>query len=458
MRLLIVGGSVSGLVTALLAARRGHEVVVVDRDPSPRPSTADAAWEEWHHPGVPQFRQLHGYQALAHRLLAEHAPAVFDALHVGGAQDVVIANGVGGDAVIQFRSRRATFEFVLRQAALAAPGVRLLQGVGVTGLVFEDTAGGVARAVGVRTESGDQLFGDLVVDASGRNSALPAWISEGGGRPARCESVQTGQVYFTRWYRLVEDQVIGRPSIRADLDFATCMVMPADRGWFSVTFFGPAGDRDLRRVLLRPDGFDRAAQLVMGADTWVDIAAAQPVSDVMFMGHLANQLRSLRDEKGPVVTGVVALGDAAACTNPTWGRGVALAIQHAVELVELLGEDHDDAFRFAAAFAEVTKTTLGPWYHDTVALDIDVNARWSQANGEHAAMASSGLPFTHRRVLAAARADALLLDRYTRYRNLLCPPASFWLDPEVRERVAAHPYGDEPASPTRLELLGASNR
>ena len=45
MQVLVVGGGVSGLGSALVLARQGHSVTVVERDDTPMPESADAAFE-----------------------------------------------------------------------------------------------------------------------------------------------------------------------------------------------------------------------------------------------------------------------------------------------------------------------------------------------------------------------------------------------------------------------------
>ena len=44
MHVVVVGGGVSGLGSALVLARQGHDVTVVERDDTPMPTTADEAF------------------------------------------------------------------------------------------------------------------------------------------------------------------------------------------------------------------------------------------------------------------------------------------------------------------------------------------------------------------------------------------------------------------------------
>ena len=43
---IICGGSVIGLATAMMLARDGHEVTVLERDGTP-PAPAGQAWQDW---------------------------------------------------------------------------------------------------------------------------------------------------------------------------------------------------------------------------------------------------------------------------------------------------------------------------------------------------------------------------------------------------------------------------
>src|ERR1700741_2750837 len=56
--ILVLGAGLCGLSTAMLLARDGHEVTVLERDPA-EPPPAGQAWEAWQRPGVNQFRLPH---------------------------------------------------------------------------------------------------------------------------------------------------------------------------------------------------------------------------------------------------------------------------------------------------------------------------------------------------------------------------------------------------------------
>ena len=102
------------------------------------------------------------------------------------------------------------------------------------------------------------------------------------------------------------------------------------------------------------------------------------------MAGIEDRYRRLAIDGQPVATGVVAVGDAWACTNPSLGRGAALALMHARLLRDLLREtdpaDHD---KFARRFDELTAEAAEPlyratlWYdrHRLAEIDADIAGR-----------------------------------------------------------------------------------
>jgi glycine/D-amino acid oxidase-like deaminating enzyme len=55
----VVGGGVVGLGTAMLLAEDGHQVTLLERDPAPPPDGSETAWDTWERRGVNQFRLPH---------------------------------------------------------------------------------------------------------------------------------------------------------------------------------------------------------------------------------------------------------------------------------------------------------------------------------------------------------------------------------------------------------------
>ncbi|MFC4950284.1 FAD-dependent oxidoreductase [Pseudonocardia sp. GCM10023141] len=425
-RIVVAGGSLAGLVVALFAARSGREVVVLEGDDRPVPAAPEDVWQGWRRRGVPQFRQLHGTQALGWSILAARAPDVLAELGAVGAcaAQLLTLPGPVAAELVQLRCRRPILEWVLRRTVLAEPGIEFRPGTEVTGLRL----GGRSRprVSGVITTSGE-LAAQLVIDATGRRSRIGEWCVHAGASAPQTRTVETGQAYFTRWFRRSTPFTATDPMLRVELAFATLLLCPADADWFSATFFAPVGDRALRRLLMDSDGFRAAVASVPSAAAWLE--DARPVGTVQFMGGLANQLRhTAPDGRSPV--GLLAVGDSAVCTNPTWGRGGALAMASAAALVDAMTA-FDNPSAVTRAHTVWTTQHHEPWFYDTLLLDAETNAAWAgRPPSPHL-----DRPFRHAAAALVARTDAGVGVAYMRYRNLIDPPEAFWGDTEIADRV-----------------------
>ena len=80
---LIIGGGLTGLATALFLARRGHTATILERDADEPPVDPLGAFDGWRRSGVAQRRQSHNFLARASKVLSAEAPDVVDALIAG---------------------------------------------------------------------------------------------------------------------------------------------------------------------------------------------------------------------------------------------------------------------------------------------------------------------------------------------------------------------------------------
>src|SRR3954452_23554149 len=156
MRIAIIGAGPAGLLVGVALARRGHDVLAVDRDPGP-PQEG-----HWARRGVMQFHHAHAFRPQVGMVLEREWPEAHAAWRAAGAEPVTFQ--MPGSATVRggYRSRRDTFERTLRGTAPAVAGLTLRQGH--VDRVLTD--GGRARGLVV---DGAELDADLVIDASGRS-------------------------------------------------------------------------------------------------------------------------------------------------------------------------------------------------------------------------------------------------------------------------------------------------
>jgi len=464
----VVGAGVAGLGSALALARAGHRVTVVERDAVPPADSPDAAFEHWRRRGAPQTRHSHAFLARLRNVLRDRFPDVLADLLDAGVTEIdftrhpppalhPLEREPGDEDLVGLACRRTTFEWVLRRSALAADGVTFVPGE-VTGLVAGDVAGGIPHVAGVALAGGAVLPADLVVDAGGRRSALPRWLTDIGADPVPESEEDTGIVYSSRFYRVEGGyDAAAHGLVVGDLGYLKYAVFPGDNGTLSITYGVHADDADVRR-LLRPGPFTALAAELPATRPWVEPGRCEPLTGVEVMGGLVNRRRRFTVDGRPLATGVHAVGDASICTNPLYGRGCALALVHAVALADTLAGSGDPV-EAAVAFAEATRSTIGPWYGASVAQDRhDRRARSDDGDDDESGGVGVGSLMRHG-LLPAAGTDPLVWRAFIRTFNLLDPPDALMRDPEVVMRVMAawQSRGDRPPpprlGPDRAELL-----
>jgi 2-polyprenyl-6-methoxyphenol hydroxylase-like FAD-dependent oxidoreductase len=376
--IVVVGGGLVGHCTAMLLAADGHVVTVLERDPAPPPASPDAAWAAWTRRGVNQFHMIHYFLPRFREIMERELPEVAAALDADGALrfnplDAVPdeISGARRDGDVRFQSltgRRPMVEAAVERVAATTPGLSVRRGVAVRGLlVGERRASAVPHVVGVVTDDGTEHRADLVVDAAGRRSAMPTWISALGARPIDEERDDCGFVYFARHFRSADGSLppLFGPPLQAYESVST-LTLPADNGTWGVGLITSAHD-----TVMRPcRDVDRWTEVVSSFPLvahWID---AEPISEVAVMAGIEDRRRSYVVDGVPVVTGVAAVGDAWACTNPSLGRGASIGVMHAEALRDVVRRHPlDDADGFALAWYDDTRTRIEPFVRDTLHFD-----------------------------------------------------------------------------------------
>jgi len=90
----------------------------------------------------------------------------------------------GDGRFVTLTARRPVLEQALARVAERQAGLEVLRGVSVTGLISQPR-GTTPHITGVRLDSGEQIAAQLVVDATGRRSRLPQWLSAWAPGPSR---------------------------------------------------------------------------------------------------------------------------------------------------------------------------------------------------------------------------------------------------------------------------------
>jgi hypothetical protein len=130
---------------------------------------------------------------------------------------------------------------------------------------------------------------------------------------------------------------------------------------------GSAGDAPLR-ALRDVDCWNAVVGNLPLAAHWLE---GEPLEDgIQMMAKIEDRHRRFVIDGTPVATGVMAVADAWACTNPSLGRGISMGMVHALALRDTLHDaGGDDPAALAVAWGEATDASVEPWYRSTVAFD-----------------------------------------------------------------------------------------
>jgi 2-polyprenyl-6-methoxyphenol hydroxylase-like FAD-dependent oxidoreductase len=454
---IVLGGGLCGLTAAMMLARDGHRVTVLERDPDPVPADPEAAWERWRRDGVAQFRQAHYLQPLGRQVLDAELPDVREALAEAGAlrfdpltaMPPSVADRTprpGDERFVTWTGRRSTVEQAVGRAAETEPGVEIRRGVSASALETRRIDGRV-HVTAVRTGDGERLAADLVIDAMGRASKLPKLLAAAGGDRVHEQAGESGFLYYTRYFRGRMPELRG--PINCPVGSFSILTLPGDAGTWSITLYGSSRDTALK-ALRDPVRWNAVVRACPRQAHWLD---GEPITGMLSMGGILDRVRSLSGNGAGPAIGVLSLGDAWACVNPSTGRGMSFGLKHAALLRRVVREYGDRPVELVAAFAAATEAELAPWYQATVAAD---RARLAQID----ALRTGVTPTRPANPVAAALPAAMANDPDVFRAGLeiiacLALPQEVFARPGLAEKVLEN-TGDGPPpqwGPDRQELL-----
>ncbi|HVP85216.1 MAG TPA: hypothetical protein VMS78_10875 [Rhizomicrobium sp.] len=480
--ILVAGAGIAGLGVALAFGGTEHEVTLLDRDPEPPGDSLEDAFTSWERRGATQLRHSHGFLGRLTVLLRDRHPALLEELFANGVRALDFQFGIpphlrekykpqpGDEDLRILFSRRTTMELVLRRHVQQFANIRVVPDAGIHGILTRRD-GSALVAEGIKAEIDGKmqdLRGDIIVDASGRNTAFPDWL-RADGIEVREETAPTGILYFTRHYRLLdgaEEPLRDATPLAADLGYIKYGVFAADNRHFSITLATPEIESDLRTMIMRPEVFEAICATLPGTERWVEKTRAEPVSAIYSMGNLQSVWRHYLKDGEPQVLNFFAVGDAAVRTNPLYGRGCSAGVVHAHVLREVLDAEGDTRAR-AKIFERRTRETLRPFY-DAMARQDGVAIRRARherdANYKPGLRARMAKSFIEEGLVPALRGDLTVLRAFSRGFHMLDDPSHWLKRPEIlatilkfwrmsKAQKAAHGYYPPKLGPSRAEML-----
>lgn len=457
----VLGGSFAGLSAALMLAGDGHDVTVLERDVGPVPTDP----QDWERPAVPQFWQAHSMMALGRGVLARRLPDVLATLLACGAVEYPLDSYVPPTAagiadpellaeLVPLACRRTLYEWVLRTHALEHPGIDLRTGVDVTGLQWR--TGSAPHVTGIATRAYGGLSADVVLDATGRRTAVRRWVRE-AGVDINERDEDAALVCYTRFFRIHDPATMPR-MLRGNatvlfLDGFVAYAFLSDNGTVAVGLGRLPHDRALD-PLREPAAFDRAAAAVPHLAPWVDPDRVRPISGVAVMGGLRNSIRSPLTD-GPVVHGLHTIGDALAITNPALGRGMSLALTHAEIVTDGLRAEPVAGSAQSELIGRRLAATAEMHWRDAVRHDRGRANAWRATVGLPAGPVPPPTPVPMPVAGPAAMVDAEVWLRLMRVMHLVDPPGSVFDDPDLAAHIATLSLPELTPPACRSDVLAA---
>jgi 2-polyprenyl-6-methoxyphenol hydroxylase-like FAD-dependent oxidoreductase len=364
-------------------------------------------------------------------IMGEYFPDLFRTLARDGAipvgTDSIRWNQLGiwlasvrSPVKISFQSRPFLEQHV-REQLVARENVHVMDACEVSQLcVHNDRVTGVL----LRHRAGEQreelLSTDLVVDASGRGSRAPQWLSSLGYGHVQESSVKIDIGYATRIYRCPDQLptnwkallISGRPPG----DKRGGAIFPIQGGRWMVTLAGSLRDYP-------PDeetAFLEFARSLAQPHLYEAMKDAEPVTPIAVYKFSANRWRHY-ERMRRLPEGFIILGDAACSFNPIYGQGMSVAAVEAQTLDRCLREQEMSARnndmagftrRFQQAIARDIKT---PWL-----LSTSEDLRYPGIE-EKRSLSVRLLNRYMRRVIELAASDPQMAATLLRVRNLLKP-------------------------------------
>jgi len=443
-RAVVIGGSITGLITGRVLSDFFDSVTILERDTiEDHPAV---------HKSIPQGHQAHALLHGGQRALDSLYPQLTELLLYSGAVPVrpgidavvFLPNGkfysLVGEmkepcelADVIYAQSRGLLEHSIRQLTRAVRNLSFLSQVNVSELVY---ASGSVRGVKFRHQDNSnapELFdADLVVDAGGRGSHAPAWLRSIGFDEPQQTIIGSDFSYTGGKFRLrngdVSEKMLMVPGRAPDFPKAAIVARNEDGIWL-MSLGGRFGDFPPTD----DSGFLAFAKSLYTPVMYDFLANSERVSDLVAHRFPTSIQRHYeRLERFP--ERFLVIGDAICSFNPIYGQGMSSAALQAEALHQLLDQRAQDARGISGLahdfFSKAAEIIATPW-----ALAAGADLAFPQTQGERPSDAREGAAY-FAALQRLASEDLALVRLYTDVVGLLKPLSVLYEEP-LRSRVIA---------------------
>lgn len=362
----VIGASVAGLLAARALADCFERVTVLERETLPA--------EPEPRKGVPQGHHIHLLLRSGADAIETFYPGFFKELVQLGGVPVDFSTTEGSwfqhgvwkqrprEPLLVHSQTRPLLEQHLRTRLAAIPSVKIVEQCRTVGLELD---GDRSRVIGVlikRSGEGmpseaELMKSDLIVDASGRNSATPKWLESVGFAQPEETSVAVRIGYATRFY---EAPLRGWKALavypRAPVSTKSGVVFRVEGDRWIVTLMGCLGDYPP----IDEGGFLEFARQLDDSAVYDWLQTAMPLGPAVpyrYPSHLRRRYERLtRFPEGLLVS-----GDALCSFNPVYGQGMSVCALEALALRDCLLRETPGDPLWRAFFKAAARIIEGPW-------------------------------------------------------------------------------------------------
>ncbi|EKG37862.1 putative secreted protein [Pseudomonas syringae pv. avellanae str. ISPaVe013] len=361
----VIGGSVTGCLTAALLARRFERVTVVEK--------GDFYDETGPRQSLPQEHHVHLLLLRGKQIMERIYPGLLSALEQSGAQVADLGHDVKWYQRGRWKNRyrsgieahycsRRLIDNQLRRCLTTVPQVSILSGTRVTRIEFCG-AENLRQVSGVAIDDGSgerNLSCDLLVDASGRGTHMPSWLKDAGFGNVQHSVVKTELGYASRIYKRLPafaeqwQVLLVLPTAPAQRSMGVISPIEGDR-WMVTTggWFGHFPGKD-------PDEFLQALASLPVPDIHDVIREAEPLSEI-FTFKMPGSRRTHYDRLKHWPEGLLVVGDALSSMNPLYSQGMTIAALEADCIDERLDALLDKSLRCHQLQGLLCSVVDGAW-------------------------------------------------------------------------------------------------
>jgi len=429
-RVVVLGGSIAGMLAALPLSEAYREVILVDRDQLTEPEPARPAGVLPVRRAVPHAHQLQALLARGQRVLEGLFPGLTDELVSYGASIGDFNKNVrwyfDGRKIKQVETDmiavgpgRPLLENRIRARISALPNVVFREHTDILGIVASPDR---KRITGARVQAQipgaepEVIEADLVVDATGRGSRSPRWLTELGYPEVEVEHVKMGLAYSTANFHIdpgddllgedIASVPVGTPNLPRGAVYGRLA------GYHAITLTGILGQKPPTDRA----GFLAYAQSLAIPDIAEAIRRGEFIGEPVAFNYPESRRRRF-DQMSSFPERYLIMGDAACIINPIYAQGMTVAAIEATVLQDHLRRGvPPEPRRFHADM--IKRGTATSW-------DISASGDFAHpgVTGNRGVKFAMGA-WLVQKVTAAAEYDDKLSVAFLRTAGLIAPPTS----------------------------------